>query len=132
MKILAKISLLSLFVVMLTLSSCKKYDEGPMLSLRSKTERVANVWKVAKATALLTNTDVTDDFKDDYIEFTKDGDYLSSGVKAGTWAFTGDKDKIIVDYTGGIAYTYKIIKLKEKEFWIKDDDGTLELHFEPK
>ena len=28
--------------------ACKKYDEGPALSLRSKKSRIANKWKVDK------------------------------------------------------------------------------------
>lgn len=34
----------------LTFSQCKKYDQGPSLSLRSKKERVSNEWNVASYT----------------------------------------------------------------------------------
>ena len=39
------------------LDSCKKYPEGPMLSFRTRTARVANTWKVGSCT--INGTDFT-------------------------------------------------------------------------
>src|SRR4051812_28318718 len=44
-----KVTLLIILLAGITIpaiQSCKKYSEGPALSFRSKTERVANTWKI--------------------------------------------------------------------------------------
>lgn len=40
----------SLGIVALALSACQKYEEGPVLSLRSRESRVENAWKAATIT----------------------------------------------------------------------------------
>jgi hypothetical protein len=44
-----KISLLALLFIALTLTSiqgCKKYEDGPAISLRSRSARLSNTWRV--------------------------------------------------------------------------------------
>ena len=55
-KLLVSIALL----IVVSVTSCKKYPDGPLLSLRSKTEWVANNWKVGQA--LEGGKDVTSDY----------------------------------------------------------------------
>jgi len=38
--------LISVLIITLTLGSCKKYDEGPLISLRSKEKRMNGKWEV--------------------------------------------------------------------------------------
>lgn len=42
---------LSLILILAIFFGCKKYEEGPMFSLKSKKERVSGKWQVAKLTA---------------------------------------------------------------------------------
>ena len=53
------------------LFSCQKYEEGPALALRTKKQRVANVWEIDHATR--NGEDVSEDF--DNFELTMRDDY---------------------------------------------------------
>ena len=119
------------FILMLVIIfyGCKKYDEGPLLSLRSKTARVANTWKVesykindADNTALLTNLNYTE-------TYDKDGNFSFSsslGTGSGKWDFQSDKEQIkrsgVSSQSTEALY---ILKLKENEFWYYYMDGNV-------
>ena len=115
--------------------SCKKYDEGPALSLKSKKSRVANEWKIEYAYDFKDGEDETADYFGETWEFSKDGEWLErengSIDKSGTWEFVSDKEtlKIVRTGTGSSTDHYDILKLKEKEMWLKDDED--ELHLVP-
>lgn len=125
-------------VVVMSLSNCKKYEEGPILSLRTKTARVANTWKVASYTS--NGTDYTSLFTNaNYTEtYDKDGNYSytsSWGSGAGKWEFQSDKKEIKRSGVAGQSTeTLVILKLKEKEFWYYYMDGKdkEEFHLEQK
>lgn len=122
------------------LPSCKKYDDGPWLSLRSKKARIANVWKIESATR--DGADVTSDYDQYDLDLKKDGGatltahYVFANTSyaistSGTWELINDKEDIRFDYDDNNSdETYHILRLKEKEFWIRD--GGLELHLMPK
>lgn len=133
-----KIILIAL-VVILSATSCSKYPDGPMFSLRTKTERVTNNWKVAQA--LDNGVDETADYTKYELDLAKDGGatlaakYVTFGVTyefvtVGTWSFVDDKNKISFvldnDDANGV---YQILKLQEDEMWLKKDQGTIELHY---
>ncbi len=100
--------ILSIVILTTINQGCKKYEEGPMISLRSKTERVANTWKVEKY--LKNGVDETADRaskKRNYTEtFTKDGVWSYYYIQtdnngtdeiksdAGKWQFDNDKKEI--------------------------------------
>jgi hypothetical protein len=106
-------------------NSCKKYPDGPALSLRSRTARVANTWKVDNYK--VNGTDYTS-LVSGYTEtYTKDGNYSYSWgnvAGTGTWMFQNDDAEIRIT---GIAnqsdVTLVILKLEEKEFWYYYMDG---------
>ncbi len=154
MKYLIKIALLAaLFIGVF--SQCKKYPEGPMISLRLKKERVANTWKIDKL--LINNVDsaayFSNIYKDYTINLTKSGSYsityyvtipLAGNVtntESGTWSFTSNKDDLTLTPTS-ITYgnvpspsTFQILKLYEKEMWVRKVDGNgkvTEYHLLPK
>ena len=135
MKILiTKTSLLILAA--LIFSGCKKYEEGPSISLRSKTARVANVWAVEYAIDLEDGEVITADFFEETWGFTKDGEYVEykNGAidKIGSWQFVIDKEAIEITKPAGITTDveiYTILKLKEREMWLSD--GEEELHLVP-
>lgn len=113
-------------------TSCRKYEEGPSFSLRSRSARVANEWKVALANEYRNNTDVTAEYAGETWELSKDGAYTekNNGLvdKQGSWSFISDKDSIAITIGQEVA-KFGILKLRENELWLRDKDE--ELHFVP-
>ena len=83
-------------------TACKKYDDGPLISLRSRSERVANNWRVEKA--IDNGKDVSGDFDKYNVSLSKGGNaYLTAhytfiGVEYnyatnGTWRFENNEEK---------------------------------------
>lgn len=122
-------------------SSCSKYEEGPAFSLRSKKSRVANTWEVKKA--MEDGKDVTNDYEQYQLRLLQDGDARLTAIYTsgnftweyetdGTWEFSNDKEDLQLDMENDDAdFTYQILKLKEKEMWLREKGGDTELHLEP-
>ncbi len=123
------------------LSSCSKYEDGPMVSLRSKKERIANTWKVEKA--MDKGSDVTASFEQYKLEMLSDGaaslaalytlgDLTFEFETKGTWSLQNSNEDLELDFENNAAdKTYEILRLKEKELWLREKGGSLELHLEP-
>lgn len=112
-------------------ASCKKYEEGPVVSLRSKKERVANTWVMEK----IIDSDGTEyqgsQIPDNEITYTKDGDVENEdGDKIGEWEFGDSKESLIFKPEVGDESENDILRLKEDELWLEDENGN-ENHFEP-
>ena len=124
--------------IIISLFSCKKYPEGPSLTIRSKKGRVANKWKIDKW--LIGGVDSTTYYaaEGSFIDLTKEGGVTATQIKTdglqsttikytGEWQFSDDKEVfawIITDDQGNPAdtNTFTILKLKNKEFWVRDED----------
>jgi hypothetical protein len=110
----------------LTLSNCQKYEDGPVISFRSRAERVANTWKVDNYK--INGTDFTSVVSGYTETFTKGGDYsFDWGILngAGTWKFQSKDAEIALTGTNNQNdRTLVILKLEEKEFWYYYMDGT--------
>lgn len=118
---------------------CQDYPEGPSVSLIPKADRVGNDWKVGEA--LDNGTNVTADYSRYELDLTPGGaatltaQYTLLGiaydfVTNGTWAFVSDEKKISFDFANDQADgVYEILKLETNDMWLKEDGGTLELHF---
>jgi len=97
MKTKNKISVLIILLagVMMTIGGCKKYPDGPMFSIHSRAERVANTWKVDNYK--VNGTDYTS-LVSGYVEtYSKDGNYsysYGSIAGTGTWAFQNSDAEI--------------------------------------
>jgi hypothetical protein len=125
-----KTTTLSLCLVLLgaclfTLPSCKKYPDGPSISLRSKSERVANTWKVDTYT--INGSDYTS-LASGYIQtFSKDGNYsfsMGSVMGSGKWEFQNDEMQIqVTGVSNQSSETLFILKLREHQFWYYYMDG---------
>src|ERR1041385_8535701 len=123
----------------LFVSSCHKYPDGPEISVHTKTHRLANSWifgQVLETDASGNTTDKTPDYKTVYYEFnvilSKDNvyslNYLLNNITAydesGTWVYADDKTHILFNKTSagsgsGFNGDWEILKLKEKELWVK-------------
>jgi hypothetical protein len=139
MKTKLQISCLIILISTFFFDGCKKYDEGSYISLRSKNERIANVWRFTSY--ILGNTDVTNQCVNTRLTLSKGGDATfkdGSDVTLGTWNFDSQKEKITIrlsyDYestdewgnpttfTCSDACNFTIIQLKEKSLHLR---GTL-------
>ncbi|MDX2284030.1 MAG: lipocalin family protein [Bacteroidia bacterium] len=114
------------------LGGCK-YEEGPILSLRSREDRVANTWKVVSATDE-DGKDVSDEFSSWKFTFSLDSTaqltYNLGSISAnlnGTWELTESDDRLTINL-GGLFGTqeYIILRLTEDEFWVRDLEHELE------
>ncbi len=111
----------------LTVSSCGKYDEGPGFTLLTKKARLTGEWDV-KESVDGNDGSVTVDNTSDYVTFEKDGTYKytqGSTSLSGEWEFSSDKERIKTSFTTG-STTYSaeqiIVRLTNKELWLKDPD----------
>jgi hypothetical protein len=121
--------LFPLVCLTLIFSSCKKYEEGPGLSFRSKKGRVAGEWKLEKQIENGQDVPLSPDDKDDTWVFKKDGAYEvqdpGNSTESGTWTFDSKKENIIIsEKTSGISITFKILRLTNKEFWFEYTFGS--------
>lgn len=139
--ILGTLCLTGLFALASVTTGCKKYEDGPLISLRSKKARVANTWKIDKAYD--NGSDVTGEYdqyvlqlnEDGYAKLTAEYDYSGftfSGSTEGRWSFEGDKENLKMDFENNDADgTYKILRLKEDEMWLEEAGNGRELHLKP-
>ena len=119
-------------LIMPAFQGCKKYEEGPTISLASKKSRIANTWKVEN-TFINGTVDQCDSFCQDYrdnstVEFTKDEKVIYRNKfgnaiieTPGVWQFNDDKMQIGVKMEGETTYGYiTILRLTSKELWTED------------
>ena len=153
-----KNTIIYLLLALFAISGCKKYDEGPAISLRSKEARLCKEWKMDKLQ--LNGVDVTGD--DDYgvTEYKKDGSVTVSYddpefghiVYEAQWRFADNKDFLEVselEYNGKATFEklspflkhsletewtrYEILRLTSKELFLKYNiAGTNEYRIEYK
>ncbi|MCI4667297.1 MAG: hypothetical protein MRZ79_03985 [Bacteroidia bacterium] len=122
---------LTLIIGMGLLESCRKYDDGPTFSLRSREERVANTWT---ANSLTRNTiDETNLYETYTMKFGREGK-----LEWTTKKFDGDQEVIFADWelfrvdeeikitltdpdpVSGerLSFSFEIRRLKETELWL--------------
>ena len=129
MKKTNKLFLLAILFIALTVpvvQSCKKYPDGPMFSLQSRKERVANTWKIENYKK--NGNDLTSSMSGYTETYTKNGNYSYTWYffgGSGTWAFQNhDKEIRITGNTGLSSQTLYILRLEEKSFWYYYMDGS--------
>ncbi len=122
-----KIMILSLALIMgaMSFNSCKKYEEGPGISLRSKTGRLTGEWKMVKQ--FDSGIDVTSIYADEVetFEFVKGGDFIHKitegnevNTQEGKWEWGDKKESVKVSFQLGsttFSQIYTIVQLKNKE-----------------
>lgn len=120
--------ILSILAVAFVLSGCKKYEEGPGLSLLTKKSRITGLWEVESIT---TKAGVTKFYSgENTLKINKDDSFLRKNVgdalEEGTWVFTSNKESIVLTYTkNGNPYVeeLEIVRLKNNEFWVRNSGG---------
>ncbi|MFN6945952.1 MAG: hypothetical protein ACK4ND_13470 [Cytophagaceae bacterium] len=114
------------FIMLMGISSCGKYEEGPKFSLASKKGRICNKWKLnEKFENGIKQSLISDDVY--LIELTKEHSVIgyrgSTSMLWGTWSFDETKEHLVIVDRQGNIYTSKILRLKKKELWLEDVDG---------
>ncbi len=131
--------------VMVALFSCSKYEEGPGLSFRSKTKRLANSWRISSVTVNGVEQSGNPFFSKQKHYIYESGEYNISIVDPftqevenvnGQWKFYDDDEKMAVNFANynGVADSlaeFRILKLKEKSLWLRSLDNSVEYHFTP-
>lgn len=124
-----KLLLAMAVVIMLNFNSCKKYEDGPRFSLKTKTSRLVGEWEVIKIDG--------ENFQDDnlYLEFDKGGDFTAtyeykySGTTykysyEGSWEWDSKKEVIEVDLEGE-NLEWEVLRLSKDELWFEDEANDL-------
>jgi len=114
--------LLVVGILMVSVNSCKKYQDGPLISLRSKTTRIVNDWVIDKV--MSKGVDATSLYPEDYLLSIKDDltySLLFNGfTQEGTWVFDDKKENIIFTLsTTGMESKFFILRLKNKELTLE-------------
>lgn len=136
--------LFSMFILStLLLTSCKKYEDGPRISLRSKTKRVVNIWRIKSEYKNEVSETLSAQDLEYRLSFNKEGLVTISWTNApfsgsGTWNFSDNKNilRVIISVPTSSPDTvnYTILKLKEKELWLKETESNgdvYEYHYVP-
>ena len=125
------IALLSLFVV-LFLTSCNKYSEGPNFSLLTRKARITNDWILESYTK--DGTELYDGSYELNLSIESDGTYSKSQITSslgqlqsetthGTWEFENSQSEIVLLENGfAIGESYEIIMLKNKNLKLRQTD----------
>lgn len=131
-----------LFLGLIILSSCGKYEDGPKFSLLTKKARLCGEWVIDQV--MFNDVDQTSAFQsfvgtDFVLEIEKDGKYRTEGQNpdSGTWELGEDKDDIyfLSDAQGATEIAYRILRLKNKELWLRHTDtngDVTEIHYDAK
>jgi hypothetical protein len=117
-------------IAMLIFTECKKYQEGPLISFRSKKSRIEGKWKFDKV--LSNGVDKTVDFVNAEIEFATDGSYSNTRLvpgnatpleSKGTWVLANNDLSVDLTYSGVFGGTtvqrWNILKLKKGDLWLE-------------
>lgn len=118
--------LLVLASVAFVMPSCKKYEDGPTVSLLTKKSRLCGEWVIDKY--YVNDVDQTSLYMtlvgNNFVwEIEKDGTYKQSGngTDNGTWELGEDKDDVRFQSSAANSteVSYRILRLKSKELWLK-------------
>lgn len=125
----------------ISINSCKKYEEGPALSLKSKKKRLAREWVIdayhrngINETSQLIISNYVESYTENGVHSRsyndKNGDKIS---ETGEWKFDNNKEQISVTGIGSIEWTdqtstvsssyYNILRLTSKELWYYYENG---------
>ncbi len=131
----SKLVMALVLMTALSVSSCRKYEEGPLISLRSKTKRLANNWDLEELSGntpleqiyveqgyamstRLVDYDIEFDFQEDG-DFTMEAEYLVE--------FSYEDDDYGFDYEYTESFRVKI----NGDWEFSSDKEDIEIDFDP-
>lgn len=117
-----------LWILFLAFTSCSKYEEGSKFTLLTKKARLCGEWDIKNY--IFIGSPATADIDERTYTFEKDGIFFQKidGYRQyGEWEFIKKKEKLRTTIKdGNIIYQseYLILKLTDKELWLKDKNMT--------
>jgi len=125
MKKIIALVILATFILAGTYS-CDKYEEGPSVTIYTKSFRLTRDWKLDKATQ--NGVDITNQLHKLEQTFEDNGGckkYIDGVEHLGTWEFDSNKENILIRLDGSSNKAkFRIIRLKSSELWLDEDVGT--------
>jgi hypothetical protein len=118
------VAIILLALMATTFSSCKKYDDGPSMSLLSAKSRLAREWKILKVVEVVTvnEIDVTTFWEGMELDIQKSGDFIRTKgnvSSAGTWEFSEDKEELRLKLSSSTdVEVYTIRRLTKDDLWL--------------
>lgn len=114
-----------IFIFLLVIvSSCGKYEEGPYISFQTKEKRLINTWEVSE---ILKNGEIHEFSGKIVYVFGEDGTGSCNFLAADSyleWKFDENKEQILIRRsTNGEYQSYKILRLTKDEFWFQYNQG---------
>lgn len=129
---------LTLAALILTLGffSCKKYEEGPAVSFRSKTKRLEGSWQLVKWTVDGTEQDLSQTTwrlnihrsgnYDKFITYNIPPLPTTIDSENGSWDFNKNKSHVeFTDQATEATLSHEIVRLHNNELWLRYSDGTV-------
>ncbi len=117
---------------LLALSDCKKYPDGPRVSVLPRRERIEGKWIAEKV--IKDQADLTQDYKKYIWEFTRQYSVITQidTVKHnGIWSTTNMSKDFVIDYDDGSREIYEIRRMVTKSFWIRNRKTQMEFQLKP-
>jgi len=111
--------------------SCKKGDDDPSLSLRSREARFVNQWTLVKYEKngqrqdLNNATFIYDTYKEGTLKQTIEGSvfgFPTRSILNGTWAFENNEEQVRISIDSNVT-TFNIQRLANSELRLKETDG---------
>jgi len=126
-----KTLLIALTLITFISTECTKYEDGPVITFRSKNNRINNTWKYESIIYVEQNSIVTENLPKIEFKLNKDGSYSDNEDSVGTWKFSGEVDLVISKSKNSTTTETKweIIKLSKKQLWLRINK--VEHHFKP-
>jgi hypothetical protein len=123
-------ALLTILVLSLVLGSCKKYEDGPLISLTSAQNRIVNTWVIEFAQR--DGVDITTEYEDYVLALEMNQEaILQMTVEVldspeliettGFWAFEDQRKNLRLDFElDDFDRYYRILRLKQEELWLRE------------
>lgn len=127
-----RLLLVGSLAILLNFSSCSKYEDGPMFSLKTKKSRLTGAdWEVVRMgeTYMESPNKIILDFdKDGDLKVTSTNSYYEYGdsytdtyTSLGEWEWEDGKESIEITIEGYVT-EWEILRLTSDELWFEDED----------
>ncbi|MCX7954036.1 MAG: hypothetical protein N3A01_02470 [Bacteroidales bacterium] len=114
-----------LFIFIEILSSCTKYDNGPLITFRSKTKRLCHTWVYESIVNTSLGITITSNLPNIEMTFEKNGKYFESNNVTGEWKFKGEVDLEIKKFFPNdsiVIEVFEISRLSNTELWLRKNN----------
>lgn len=127
----AKLVALFSLIVVLNFQSCKKYEEGPLISLKSPEKRIVKKWDLDEINGDLPIEDLFDQVEADAkitdwditFDFDEDGDFTMKASYTMEYSYSG--------YYGSFTYPYTFEMRLDGEWEFNSKKDEISIDFDP-